>query len=269
MKAKAAKVPVIAKLPSEDEKRRIVAALGRHLKRASHVTASVAMDAPGAVRIEAPHSDYVGWRVRLADTFGTASHSFVDEQLGHLAKVAAAGVTNGKAAETATNSMLAAVAGAKPANEMEAQLAVQMTATHHAAMRCLTHATGASSVEAMDAAGNLATKLLRTYTKQLEAMAKPKRGGEQKVTVEHVHVYQGGQAIVGNVNVPQDYLTGGHHENKGQPYELSGSAAFALPALGSMRGEEQGRDPVHVARDQGEGAMPASRRRQRVRRTEG
>jgi hypothetical protein len=29
--------------------------------------------------------------------------------------------------------------------------------------------------------------------------AKLRRGGEQKVTVEHVHVYPGGQAIVGSV----------------------------------------------------------------------
>ncbi|MCJ2032752.1 hypothetical protein [Methylobacterium sp. J-068] len=65
MKSKAAKVPVIAKLPSEDEKKRIVEALSRHLKRASPVTASVAMDAPGAVGIEAPHTDYVGWHMRL------------------------------------------------------------------------------------------------------------------------------------------------------------------------------------------------------------
>ncbi|MCJ2036471.1 hypothetical protein MKK54_19895, partial [Methylobacterium sp. J-068] len=179
------------------------------------------------------------------------------------------GVTNGKAAETATNSMLAAVAGAKPANEMEAQLAVQMTAAHHAAMRCLTHATGASSVEAMDAAGNLATKLLRTYTKQLEAMAKLKRGGEQKVTVEHVHVYQGGQAIVGNVNVPQGHLTGGHHENKGQSHALSGSAALALPAFGPMLRSDTGGYVVPVACSEGEGAVPDARRGKRRRRAQG
>ena len=35
---------------------------------------------------------------------------------------------------------------------------------------------------------------------QIEALAKLKRGGEQTVRVEHVHVYPGGQAIVGKVS---------------------------------------------------------------------
>src|SRR5262245_57428365 len=36
---------------------------------------------------------------------------------------------------------------------------------------------------------NMAIKLLRTYTAQLEALAKLRRGGEQTVRVEHVHVH--------------------------------------------------------------------------------
>ena len=43
-------------------------------------------------------------------------------------------------------------------------------------------------------------KLLRTFTVQIEALAKLKRGGEQTVRVEHVHVYPGGQAIVGAIS---------------------------------------------------------------------
>jgi hypothetical protein len=48
--------------------------------------------------------------------------------------------------------------------------------------------------------GNLAVKLLRTYTMQMEALLRYRGKGEQKMTVEHVHVYQGGQAIVGAVH---------------------------------------------------------------------
>jgi hypothetical protein len=42
-------------------------------------------------------------------------------------------------------------------------------------------------------------KLLRTYTAQLEALQRYRGKGQQKVTVEHVHVHSGGQAIVGAV----------------------------------------------------------------------
>ncbi len=50
--------------------------------------------------------------------------------------------------------------------------------------------------------GSLATKLLRTYTAQIDALARLRRGGEQRVIVQHVYVNEGGQAIVGNVNQP-------------------------------------------------------------------
>ena len=51
-----------------------------------------------------------------------------------------------------------------------------------------------------DSAGNLAVKLLRTFTTQLEALQRYRGKGQQKVTVEHVNVNAGGQAIVGTVH---------------------------------------------------------------------
>jgi hypothetical protein len=50
---------------------------------------------------------------------------------------------------------------------------------------------------------------MRTYAVQVETLARLRKGGQQKVVVEHVHVYPGGQAIVGNVSNP-----GGRDETK-------------------------------------------------------
>jgi hypothetical protein len=47
---------------------------------------------------------------------------------------------------------------------------------------------------------NRATKLLRTFTAQVETLNKYRTKGQQKVTVEHVQVNAGGQAVVGIVN---------------------------------------------------------------------
>src|SRR5215217_8219392 len=44
-----------------------------------------------------------------------------------------------------------------------------------------------------------ANKLSRTYAALLEALNRHRGKGQQKVTVEHVHVHEGGQAIVGHV----------------------------------------------------------------------
>ena len=46
----------------------------------------------------------------------------------------------------------------------------------------------------------LANQFCRTYTAQLDALNKHRGKGQQKVTVEHVHIYKGGQAVVGNIN---------------------------------------------------------------------
>ena len=40
-----------------------------------------------------------------------------------------------------------------------------------------------------------ADRFLRTYTTQMEALSKHRRGGQQKVIVEHVHVHEGGQTL--------------------------------------------------------------------------
>jgi len=47
---------------------------------------------------------------------------------------------------------------------------------------------------------SLVTKFQRTFVRQIEALQKLKGKGGQKVTVEHVHLHESGQAIVGNVN---------------------------------------------------------------------
>jgi hypothetical protein len=45
---------------------------------------------------------------------------------------------------------------------------------------------------------NQANNLSRTYATLLEALNRHRGKGQQKVTVEHVHVHEGGQVIVGN-----------------------------------------------------------------------
>jgi len=93
-----------------------------------------------------------------------------------------------------------------PRGALEMLLAVQMMGVHQAALKFLANAT----VEGQTAEGrdlNLlrATRFMRLFCEQLEAMQKLKgKHGQQKVTVEHVHVHQGGQAIVGAVSTRVD-----------------------------------------------------------------
>ena len=95
---------------------------------------------------------------------------------------------------------LAAMMGLKPQNEQEGMLIAQMIACHHAAMECYRRAMLPSqSFEGRNLSLNYANKLSRTYASLVDTLDKHRGKGQQKVTVEHVHVHQGGQAIVGNV----------------------------------------------------------------------
>jgi len=96
--------------------------------------------------------------------------------------------------------MLATLEGIAPRNELENLLAAQMVGTHAAAMECLRRAMSpGQTFEGRDLNLKHAAKLLGVYTRQLEALDKHRGKGQQKITVEHVNVHAGGQAIVGNV----------------------------------------------------------------------
>lgn len=90
--------------------------------------------------------------------------------------------------------------GLAPADGLEGMLAEQMVGTHSAALECLRRAAHTNQTfEGRDMALKHATKLMELYAKQVAALDKHRGKGQQKVTVEHVHVEAGGQAIVGNV----------------------------------------------------------------------
>ena len=60
----------------------------------------------------------------------------------------------------------------------------------------------AKNIPQQDSAQNAFNKLARTFAAQVEALKRYRSGGEQKMTVQHVRVAEGGQAIVGNVSTP-------------------------------------------------------------------
>jgi hypothetical protein len=87
-----------------------------------------------------------------------------------------------------------------PADGAEGMLALQMVGTHDAALECLRRAAlPRLTFAGRDMEFKHAHKLMSLYTQQLAALNKHRGKGQQKVTVEHVNVAAGGQAIVGNV----------------------------------------------------------------------
>jgi hypothetical protein len=67
-------------------------------------------------------------------------------------------------------------------------LIAQMIATHELAMTFARRLKHIENIPQQDSAVNGLTKLTRTYAAQLEALKRYRSGGEQKMTVQHVHV---------------------------------------------------------------------------------
>lgn len=125
-------------------------------------------------------------------------------------------------AQAQVDAAIAALASIEPHGALEGMLAVQMVATHSAAMECLRRAAiPDQSFEARDMNLKHATKLLSLYGRQLEALDRHRGRGQQKITVEHVTVNAGGQAIVGAIEGASGALR--------QPALAAPNAAEALP----------------------------------------
>jgi hypothetical protein len=76
-----------------------------------------------------------------------------------------------------------------------------MFGAHHMVMESQKRAVAPQQCTGgIDANVGRATQIMRIFLEQIAAMQKLKgKGSQQKVTVERVQVYQGGQAIVGAV----------------------------------------------------------------------
>ena len=156
---------------------------------------------------------------------------------------------------------VAALFGIGPKDELEGMMAAQLIAAHNAAMECYRRAMiGEQTFEGRRENLNHANKLSRTWTTLLEALSRHRGKGQQKVTVEHVHVHAGGQAVVGMVETP-----GGGDRAKWEEQPRAKQIADAPePAL---RSQDAQWEAVPVARD-GERSL-SDARRNLSRRTEG
>jgi hypothetical protein len=141
--------------------------------------------------------------------------------------------------------------GIGPKDELEGMLAGQLIAAHSAAMECyrramLTEQTFEGRKENL----TQANKLSRTYATLLETLNRHRGKGQQKVTVEHVHVHSGGQAIVGAVETGADVASGKRHAD---------ARAITHAPVAPLWREDQKREAVPLAGD-AEREMPDARR---------
>jgi hypothetical protein len=130
------------------------------------------------------------------EAVGTTDRDFIDELLYQVANASA---RDNEPNESAANFMLSVIKAIKPKDQLEAMLAAQMAAVHMAMMRSSQYLAHVENIPQLDIGERVFNKMGRTFVAQMEALKRYRTGGEQKVTVQHVSVSEGGQAIVGNV----------------------------------------------------------------------
>jgi hypothetical protein len=133
---------------------------------------------------------------RLMEALGTTDINFLNTLLNQLAN---AGSPGREVDEQQVNFMLSVINSIEPRDQVEAMLAAQMAAVHVATMTFARRLAHVENIPQQDSAERAFTKLTRTFATQMETLKRYRTGGEQKVTVQHVSVSEGGQAIVGNV----------------------------------------------------------------------
>ena len=210
--------------PSASEAQEIAAAF----EKLASMRPRVSVTTEGAT-LNAPHDDSTGNAARITAAFGSPSNDFAMNALSNVVSI----VGN---RQRETNAILAFMDGMEPQDELEATLLSQMIAVNEAAMGCLRGFTGERGSRDVEHMGNMANKFLRTFTMQIEALGKLRRGGEQKVEVKHVHVNEGGQAIIGNVAAGR----GAGRKRRDQPHDGDQQ----------MRGEGTNRKALRGLRDE-------------------
>jgi len=179
-------------------------------------------------------SESVG-HVLLMEAIGSMDQDFVNVL---LTQIADASIQGRKIDEQGLNFILSVIRGVKPKDQLEAMLAAQMATIHVATMTLVKRLAYAHNTMLQDSAERALNKLARTYVTQMAALKQYRAGAEQKVTMQHVSVSEGGQAVVGNVTQTSIQVT------PATPAEPLPTFADARTAPMSMINEPEEHAPV-------------------------
>lgn len=139
-------------------------------------------------------------RLQMISTMGTKSLEAANLLMKQLTSVV---FDEEEPSSQIINAMLEMVHNIAPQDDLEAMLVCQIVTTHMLSMDTAMTAQFLKLSEhpkLKASSQEMTIKLMRSFTNQFNALSKHRNGGKQKMTVEHVHVNEGGQAIIGDVS---------------------------------------------------------------------
>ena len=184
------------------------------------------------------HPDELVGEVLLCGILASADRDFVQGIVSQLANASRHGQDID---EHGLNFMLSVIKGIEARDQLEAMLAAQMAAVHVASMT-FARLAHVDDIPQQDSAERAFNKLTRTFAMQMEALNRYRSGAEQKVTLQHVSVAEGGQAIVGNVT--QAPRENGQEKAATPPPVRTDTNVVPMPSMG----KSSEHDPLSVRR---------------------
>jgi hypothetical protein len=125
------------------------------------------------------------------------SGDFVEASLFQLQ--AAARLPRSGISELAVNAALAQIEAEAPRSETEAAVVMQLACAHAATMAMLGRIRDHCTARDATLVASAAARLMRACAGHVEVLRRLRHGGNQVMRVEHVHIHDGGQAVIGNV----------------------------------------------------------------------
>jgi len=143
------------------------------------------------------YGDYEEFVVDATSATATGNEELAFALLNQLAR--AQGVVSEKSTVDVNRSLsLLSEFGCK--NIQETSMAIHIIALHSHASRLLMKAANETHPELQKGFYIMALKLSKAFGTMMETFHKYKRNGTYKMQIEHLHVHNGGQAIVGTIN---------------------------------------------------------------------
>jgi len=183
----------------------------------------------------------VGWAL-VMEALGSTNRDFVRDL---LAQMVSASIRAGVVEEDILNSIFQFVVCQKPKDGFEAKLILHMALTDRLTVAMANrsanvgffrgsnerkrHRVHGEKMLALNTVTGSYSKIARLFMEQLRTLTEYRHAIDGKVTIQHVSVSDGGQAIVGNMLQPERLASAEMSENS--PPALTHSPAVPMPAV--------------------------------------
>ena len=133
---------------------------------------------------------------------GTYDAYLTTNIINQVIGICSSGIEDPEVITNKSNASMAAIIEIDPQDSTELMLATQMVTVHNLTMEMSRRAllVDGQTEDSVNFNINRTTKLMRTYMAQMEALNKYRNKGKQQITVQHVNVNDGGQAVIGDIN---------------------------------------------------------------------